>query len=350
MDFRTGMRCFLLGFTFAALTPLAFSQAAPEATPSAPAPSAPAPTAPAPSAAVQPNANPFPPTVPADFTGATPTKQEVDAFLHASWGYDPSRIWQVQAILKTPVEGVSKIVVLVADKGQPKEQVKSLVFFSLPDGKHIVAGDVLPFGSKPFEQNRKRLRQATGPSQGAASTDLNFVEFADFECPHCKEAQATVAKLLADYPSAHFIFENFPLVQIHSEAFKASAYGVCVAKESGNSAFFKFVDAIFDAQGGLTPQSSDATLKEAVTKAGGDPAKAAACSSTPETKDAVNAQLQLGQAVGVDATPTLFVNGRGLPVGAVPYETLRSIVDFQAKQDGISLPPRAAAAPPPSMK
>ncbi len=350
MDFRTGRRCLLLGFTLAALTPLAFSQAAPGSTPSAPAPSATAPSAPAPSAAANPNANPFPPTVPADFTGATPTKQEVDAFLHASWGYDTNRIWQVQAILKTPVDGVSKIVVLVADKGKPKEQVNSLVFFSLPDGKHIVAGDVLPFGSKPFEQNRKRLRQAGGPSQGAASTDLNFVEFADFECPHCAEAQGTITKLLADYPDAHFVFENFPLVQVHSEAFKAAAYGVCVAKESGNPAFFKFADAVFEAQSGLTPQASDGTLKAAVTKAGGDAAKVAACSSTPQTRDAVNAQLQLGQAVGVDATPTLFVNGRGLPVGAVPYETLRNIVDFQAKEDGISVPHRAAAAPPPSMK
>lgn len=345
MDFRTGTRCMLLSLTLAVLTPLAFSQAAAATAPSAPEPAT-APSAPA----ANPNANPFPPTVAADFTGATPTKQDVDAFLHASWGYDSSRIWQVQAILKTPVDGVSKIVVLVADKGKPKEQVNSLVFFSLPDGKHIVAGDVLPFGPKPFEENRKRLRQASGPSQGAASTDLNFVEFADFECPHCAEAQPTITKLLADYPDAHFVFVNFPLVQVHSEAFKAAAYGVCVAKESGNPAFFKFADAIFAAQSGLTPQSADTTLKAAVTKAGADAAKVAACSTMPQTKEAVNAQLQLGQEVGVDATPTLFVNGRGLPVGAVPYETLRDIVDFQAKQDGVSVPDRTAAAPPPSAK
>ena len=343
MHFRTGTRRFLVGFTLVAMAPFALSQAP---APSAPVPSAPAPTAAAPATAAQPNANPFPPPVPADFTAAAPTKQAVDDFLRASWGYDANRIWQVQAILKTSAEGISKVIVLVADKGQPKEQVSSLVFFSVPDGKHIIAGDVLPFGPKPFEQNREMLRQADGPSQGAASTELNFVEFADFECPHCKEAQATVAKLLTDYPNAHFVFENFPLVQIHSEAFKAAAYSVCVAKEGGNPAFFKFVDATFDAQDGLTPQSSDATLKAAVTKAGADADKAAACSSTQQTKDAVNAQLQLGRDVGVNATPTLFVNGRGLPIGSVPYETLRSIIDFQAGQDGVALPHPAAEAPP----
>lgn len=347
MQLRTGTRSFLVGITLAALTPFAFSQAAPApSVPSAPAP-VPAPAASAPSLTAPPeNANPFPPANPRNFTASTPTKAEIDAFLHASWGYDPNRIWQVQAILKTPAQGVNKVVILVADKGKPKEQVSSLTFFSLPDGRHILAGDVLPFGPKPFEESREILRQANGPSRGAASTDLNMVEFADFECPHCKEAQSTMERLVTDYPNAHFVFENFPLVAIHSEAFKAAAYGVCVAQELGNPAFFKFADAVFDAQDGLTPASSDATLKAAVTKVGGDAEKAAACSATQATKDAVGAQMQLAEKVGVNQTPMLFVNGRGLPVGAVPYDTLRSMIDFQAAEDGVASAARASSAAP----
>ncbi len=54
-----------------------------------------------------------------------------------TWGYDADRMWQVQAILKTPADGVSKVIVLVGDKtGKQKPQV--VAFFYLPDGKHII--------------------------------------------------------------------------------------------------------------------------------------------------------------------------------------------------------------------
>ena len=58
----------------------------------------------------------------------------------ANWGYDDNRMWQVQAVLKTPVDGISKVIVLIGDRsGKEKPQVLS--FFALPDGKHIITGD-----------------------------------------------------------------------------------------------------------------------------------------------------------------------------------------------------------------
>jgi protein-disulfide isomerase len=329
------------------LTPFAFSQASPQAAPQAlpAAPAAPGTPVPAP------DANPFPAADPRDFTADAPTKQTVDDFLKASWGFDPNRMWQIQAIEKTPVAGVSRIVVLVSEKNTPKAQVQPLVFFALPDGKHVIADAVLPFGSHPFEENRKLLAaRADGPSQGAASKDLELIEFSDFQCPHCKDAQSTIAKLVADYPSAHFVFQSFPLIRIHSEAFKAASYGVCVAKLSGNDGFFKFADAVFATQDQLTPEASDQTLKAAATKAGADPEKVAACAVTDATKASVNASLNLGDEIGVAATPTLYVNGRGLPLGQIPYETLRQIIDYEAQLDGITLPPRPPAPAAPSLK
>ncbi|HEX3941758.1 MAG TPA: thioredoxin domain-containing protein [Acidobacteriaceae bacterium] len=337
MQLRTATRFFVAGLALASVATLGLAQVqappAPQAPPAAAVPAAPE------------NANPFPPPDPKDFDASSPTKEDVNAFLHASWGYNPNRIWQVQAILKTRAAGVSRVVVLFADKGQPKEQINPLSFFTLPDGKHIIAGDVLPFGPKPFEEDREVLSHADGPSKGPASSGLTIVEFADFECPHCKEAQATIAKLLADYPQARFVFENRPIPQIHSESLKAAAYGVCVAKESGNDTFFKFADAVFDAQDGLTPASSDATLKAAVTKAGGNADQAGTCAASQAAKDEVNAQLEFAEKLGVNSTPTLYVNGRGMPIGQAPYETLQSIIEFQAAEDGISLPPRPPAAP-----
>jgi protein-disulfide isomerase len=272
----------------------------------------------------------------------------VEDFLHAFWGYDTTRMWQIQAILPTPAAGVSRVLVLVksANPG-PKDQTAQLSFFTLADGKFLVADSLLPFGAKPFQNYRDILQAgATGPAKGGTSKALELVEFSDFECPHCKDAQPIIAKLLADYPSAHFVYQDFPLVQIHTESLKASGHGYCVAKAGGNEAFFKFSDALFANQAGLTPATSDATLKDAETAAGQDPAKIAACSTSAAAKDAIDASRALGDRVGVNQTPTLFVNGRALPLTGIPYEMLQKIIEFQAKLDNVPLPPAPPAPAP----
>ena len=289
------------------------------------------PNAPAPAAAPV-----FPPIDPANFTATTPTKETVDAFLHTSWGYDNDRMWQVAAIFKTPIDGISKVIVFVGDK-TGKQKPTSIDFFALPDGKHIIAADdILPFGVNPYADNRAVAQQkADGPYRGAAGKDFEIVEFADFECPHCKEAQANMEKLGVDFPNARIVFQNYPLPQ-HKEAAGAAAYGVCVAKLGGSTAFFTFASAVFEGQEGLaTADGATLTLNSSVTKAGLDPAKVAACAALPATVATVDASVQLAKDLNVNQTPTLIVNGRPVPANA-PYETVKQIVEFQEKLDGIT--------------
>jgi protein-disulfide isomerase len=295
-----------------------------------------APATQAPAAAV-PQAPVFPKPDPANFTAPSPTKDVVNSFLQASWGFDSNRVWQVEAILKTPSEGVSKVVIDVGDKSG-KEKPGRMGFYVMPDGKHLIAGDsIVPFGVNPFAEYRGELQQrADGPYRGSASKDLELVEFADFQCPHCKEAQANMDKLIADYPKARIVFENYPLVALHQQAMVAAEYGVCVAKEGGSSAFFTYASAVFDGQDGLSsPDGAQLTLNSAVTKAGLDPAKIKTCSDAAETAKTVAASVKLAQDLSVNQTPTLVINGRQVPANA-PYETLKQIIDYQAKLDGIA--------------
>ncbi|MGC8548435.1 MAG: DsbA family protein [Acidobacteriaceae bacterium] len=297
-------------------------------TPAAPAPSA--------STAQAPKQPHLPPVNPANFTATSPSKAAVESFLKASWGYDPNRMYEIAAILKTPAPGVTKVVVFVAEKDHP--QVGTVQFFVTPDGQHLIAGEsILPFGADPFAQARALLQKdANGPWMGSASRTHELVEFADLECPHCKEAQSTMEKLRADFPKARFVFENFPLFEIHPEAFLAAAYGECVAKAGGNAAFFKYVDDVFTNQDKLTPADGKTTLAAAVTAAGQDPARIAACANSPAGKAAVQASIDLGQKLHVDETPTLYVDGRPVPVGAMPYSALRQLVEYQFSMDKAS--------------
>ena len=290
-----------------------------------------------PSAPVPSSAPTFPKPDPARFTATSPSKDLVNAFLQASWGYDDSRIWQVQAIMKTTVEGISKVIVVVADK-TGKQKPAALQFLALADGKHIIAdNEIIAFGEHPFAENRAILQQrADGPFRGSAVKDLELVEFADFQCPHCKEAQATMEKLAVDFPKARIVFQNYPLPQ-HAAARNAAAYGACVAKLGGSDAFFGFASTVFDGQDGLaTPDGATLTLNSAVTKAGLDPAKVSACAVTPEIVAGIDASVKLAQDLNINQTPMLLVNGRMVPIGGAPYETIKQVIDYQAKLDGVA--------------
>jgi protein-disulfide isomerase len=282
----------------------------------------------------------FPPVSPKNFTVDTPSADTVNAFLKNLWGYDANRVWSVAAVLKTNAPGVAKIVVYVAEKGQTGAP-RTAIFFTTPDGKHAIADAVIDFGATPFAETRKTLQEsATGPARGAASKELLMVEFADLQCPHCKEAQDTMDRLGHDFPEARIVFQNFPLVDLHPYAMQSAAEGVCVRKSKGDAAFFTYATAVYDKQAGLTPELAAETLAAAATAAGADAKTAAACAAAPAARDEVTASLELGKSIGVDQTPTLYINGRALPITSLPYETLKQIVIFQASQDNVTVHPQ----------
>jgi protein-disulfide isomerase len=314
----------LLGTLSMPLTAIAQTKTPPvSATPLAPAPHA-APT------------DPFPPQNPKNFTAATPTREEVDGFLKSMWGYEGSRIWSVAAILKTQAPGVAKVVVLVGNKNEPTKIVPS-IFFTTPDGKHAIADGVIDFGTKPFAASRELLQaSADGPALGAKSNDLLLVEFADLQCDRCAEAQEKIEHLQQDFPKARIVFEDTPLTA-HPFSQRAGLLGACVRQAKGDEAFFAYARSIYAKQAGLTKESADAVLDAAVTAAGADPKAVAACAVTPEAGRTLNSSMKLAADLGIDQTPMLEVNGRPLPLAAVPYETLKRIVAFQAEQDGIAV-------------
>ncbi len=298
--------------------------------PSAPTPQQ-EPSAPAPQQEPAAPAEPqFPPVDAANFTATAPSKADVESFLKASWGYDDNRKWEIYSIQKTAAPGLSKVTILVAEK-QSAQQIATLVFFVTPDGKHLIAQDaVLDFGARPFENNYRILQQrANGPSRGAPGKQFELVEFADFQCPHCKDAQPIAERLLQDFPQAHFVFENFPLVNVHPEAFKAAAWGVCVGQEGNSGAFFRYAESVFAAQNDLAGQGAEQALRNAATAAGADPDKTATCADAPATKEMVDASMRLGQELNVDQTPMLFIDGRMVPMMAVSYDQLKTIVAYQ---------------------
>jgi protein-disulfide isomerase len=254
-----------------------------------------------------------------------PSKATVESFMRHWFGYDPSITWQVAQIQPAEVPGFAEVV-LALEKGGQQQQ---MVLYVTPDEKHAFTGDVIPFGADPFAPTRKELAASTaGIARGPANASLTIVEFSDLECPHCKNAQPILEKLMTDFPDARLVFQQFPIEALHPWAFKAAAWGECIGREN-NPAFWKFVDGVFADQLNIDAQNADAKMKEHAIAVGADAARAAACAARPETAKAVHASFELGKAVGVTGTPTVFLNGRKIGnVTVIPYDTLKDLARF----------------------
>jgi protein-disulfide isomerase len=258
-------------------------------------------------------------------TANLPSEEDVNAFLHETFGYDSQLTWKIVGIKPSQAEGLAEVTVQISGaQGQGEQK-----FYVTEDGKHAVVGDVIPFGAHPFDKTRELLgKKATGPARGPASAPVTVVEFSDLQCPHCKEAAPTIEKLLTENPNIHFVFQNFPL-PMHNWAMKAAEYADCVGRSS-TDAFWKYISSVYVAQSDITAENAEQKLTELADGSGVNGKDTAACAAKPETQSRVEASVSLGKSVDVNATPTLFINGRPVGVNGNNYDVLKQIVDFAA--------------------
>ena len=257
-----------------------------------------------------------------------PSEETVNSFLQQTFGYDSTVTWKITAIKPSIAAGLAEVdVVLSNSQGQ-----STTTLYVTPDGKHALTGDILPFGAKPYQPAKEALlKGVNGPSRGPDKAPVTIVEFSDLQCPHCKDAQPIIDKLLTEEPNARFVFQNFPLPS-HNWAAKAADYADCVGRSS-KDAFWKFVQGTFDAQSSITEANADEKLTAISDTAGVKGADMATCAAKADTKTRVEQSVALGQSVGVTGTPTVFVNGRRIGnVVGLPPEVLKGLVEFGAKQ------------------
>ena len=259
-------------------------------------------------------------------TTVLPSEEVVQAFLQQTFGYDSALSFKIASIKPSVAEGLAEVDVIISSPQGAQAQK----FYVTPDGRHAVIGNVLPFGPHPYDADRKLLEKGlNGPSRGPAAAPVTVVEFSDLQCPHCKEAQPTLDKLMAEAKNVRMVFQNFPL-PAHDWAAKAAAYADCVGQASPD-AFWKFIGSVYGAQSDITASNVDEKLTGFADAAGVKGAEMAGCAAKPETTSRVEHSLELGKSLDVNSTPTIFINGRMLSAGGLPYEVLQKLVDFAAQ-------------------
>jgi len=258
-----------------------------------------------------------------------PSEDTVISFLQQMFGYEPMLSWKVASIRPSRTLGLAEVTFVLST---PQGQQSSVIYVSA-DGKHAVVGEVIPFGTRPFDATRDALMKGlNGPARGPANAPVTIVEFGDLQCPHCKDAQPIIEKLIGEESDARLVFQNFPLdIPTHDWAAKGAAYADCIGRTSGD-AFWKFLHDVYEGQKDITAANADEKLNALADQAGVKSADVAACAAKPETTTRVQESVALGKAVGVNSTPTVFINGRKLEgITSVPYEVVKKLVEFAMK-------------------
>lgn len=158
------------------------------------------------------------------------------------------------------------------------------------------------------------------PSLGPDDAPITIVEFGDFECPFCKRfQQETYQPLLDAYPGQiRFVYRNLPLTSIHPEAFPAAVASLC-AKEK--NVFWEYHDKLFNGE----TLSRDVYLQYA-SELNLNVEDFTACLDSGKFDDFIQQDMDFAFNLGVQSTPTFFINGLAL-VGAQPLSSFQNLID-----------------------
>src|SRR5579863_9420955 len=200
-------------------------------------------------------------------------QKKIEAYLRFSFALGPNVKLTIGPLAETPVPGLYKVSVEVASPDSPSDNA---TFYVSKDGRYLVRAELEDMNVDPFAENRKLINLEGTPSKGPADAKVVLVEYADFECPSCKQLDGILRALLQTQPQVRLIYKDLPLIQIHPWAMTAATAGRCAYRQDP-TAFWKFHDLLFDNQPIITPENAYQKMQDFATQSGLDASNLKVC-------------------------------------------------------------------------
>lgn len=180
------------------------------------------------------------------------------------------------------------------------------------DGKTFYQGTLWDFQMDPRAERRRRIDLSANRVYGPADAKVNVVEYADMECGYCKFRGLQMDRLLAANAGIvnvrrHYKF--FPLWMGHVWAMKAASAGDCIARFGGPLAMFRFKEQAYARQESLTLSGVDELAITTAESEGVSSADFLSCYLKEDSFSRVRRDLEEGYRLGVNSTPTYYVDG-----------------------------------------
>jgi protein-disulfide isomerase len=231
------------------------------------------------------------------------------------------------------------------------EKKQDLAFLISKDRASMTRMIKFDLTQDPYAATMSKIDTTGRPTRGAKASKVVVVNFDDFECPFCSRMHQTLfTQIIKEYGDrVTFIYKDYPLVEIHPWATHAAVDANCLAAQSGD-AYWDFADYIHANQHEVSNEKTPGARLEALDKLtmlqgqkhSVDVVKLQSCIKAQD-ETAVKASMKEAEAIGVEATPTLFVSGQKID-GAVPVSEVRAALDRALKDADLPVPEHAAAA------
>jgi protein-disulfide isomerase len=178
-----------------------------------------------------------------------------------------------------------------------------------------------------LEPPRVSVDVAAGdPAEGPADAPITIVEFSDYQCPFCARVTPTMDRVMKTYAGkVRRVFKDFPLPS-HPQAPKAAEAARC-AGDQGK--YWEMHARLFANQAALQIDQ----IKKTASSLGIDQAAFDQCLDGGKYTSKVSADVDQGEGLGVNSTPSLFINGRPL-VGAQPFDVFKQVIDEELARVG----------------
>ena len=237
-------------------------------------------------------------------------ESRVEHYLRDTYAWGPSFDVKVSPPKPSPIADLLEVSITVTRA----DQSDTAIVYVDKNGKFLLRGELTDMTVDPFAETRSKLIPGNSPSIGPENAKVTLIEFADFECPSCRQLDQILRKILADNQEIRLVYKNFPLTDLHPWAMTAAIAGQCTY-QLRPEAFWKIHDAIFDAQDVISPSNVWDKMIDLATQQGLDIDAFRSCMADPAVAKQIQETQAEGHALNITATPTTFVNGRKL-VGA----------------------------------
>lgn len=201
------------------------------------------------------------------------------------------------------------------------------------DGKHLVVCDLYNLTVDVRQQALRTISLHDEPAQGPANAPVTIVEYADLECPTCARVHEFLeTQVVPRYGNKlRVVFKEFPL-PMHDWSLVAAVACQC-AYEINRAAYVPMRTAIFRNQQMINLANLRDTLLSFGEQAGLDRVQLAGCLDAKSSFPRIQRDIAEGKRVGVEATPTLFINGKML-VGLPSEDAYFQAIDEALKNRG----------------
>jgi protein-disulfide isomerase len=246
----------------------------------------------------------------------------------------------ISKIAKEPSEEALRVFYEGVDTNEPFEAVRSRIVEGLRQRRALK----LRTAYLESLRSQAKIKVQLAPPRAAISLKdtavkgparalVTLVEYADYECPYCQQIVPVVAKLRSEFKDQlAYAFKDLPL-PMHANAQKAAEASRC-AESQGK--YWEYHDLLF-----VRKQFEADGLKGLARELKLDGEKFDKCLDSGEKAEAVRLHASEAQSLGLQGTPSFFVNGRAVN-GAVSYESLRALIEEELRAASLQSPQTAS--------